>query len=60
VNNNQGGGCFDVKRITILLFFAMATAAAVFALVSCDEESAKEVPVGVVVPRTGVLEKYKK
>ena len=45
-----------MKRITILLFFAMATAAAVFALVSCDEESAKEVPVGVVVPLTGVLE----
>ena len=45
-----------MKRITILLFFAMATAASVFALVSCDEESAKEVPVGVVVPLTGVLE----
>jgi ABC-type branched-subunit amino acid transport system substrate-binding protein len=43
-----------MKRTTIFLFFAMATAAAVFALVSCDEESAKEVPVGVVVPLTGV------
>ena len=45
-----------MKRITILLFFAMATVAAVFALVSCDEENAKEVPVGVVIPLTGELE----
>ncbi len=45
-----------MKRTTILLFFAMATAAAVFALVSCDEDSAEEVTVGVVVPLTGVHE----
>ena len=45
-----------MKRISILLFFAVVVAAAVFALVSCDEESAEEVPVGVVVPLKGELE----
>ena len=44
-----------MKRINIFLFFAMATATAVFALLSCGENETEEISVGVVIPLTGPL-----
>lgn len=49
-------GCFHIKRITALLFFTVVAAVVILGFVSCDEDSAEEVLVGVVVPLTGELE----
>ena len=44
-----------MKRMTAFVFFTVAIAAVVFASFSCDD-GAEHIPVGVVVPLTGVLE----
>ena len=45
-----------MKRTTIFVFFAVVAAAAVLGLVSCDEDRAEEIAVGVAFPFTGVSE----
>ena len=45
-----------MKKVAALLFFAVVTAAAVLGLVSCGEDSDKEIAVGVAFPLTGVSE----
>ena len=56
MNNHYKVGCFNLRRIAALLFFAVVTTVAVLGFVSCDENSAEEVPVGAVVPLAGVHE----
>ena len=45
-----------MKRTTIFVFFAVVAAAAVLGLVSCDEDRAEEIAVGVAFPLTGESE----
>ena len=45
-----------MKKAAALLFFAMVTAVVIFGLVSCHEDGAEEVAVGVALPLTGVSE----
>lgn len=45
-----------MRRVTAFTFFTVAAVTAVFALFSCGDNGTKQIPVGVVVPLTGVLE----
>ena len=45
-----------MKKVAALLFFAMVAAVVILGLVSCDEDGAEEVAVGVAFPLTGVSE----
>ncbi len=45
-----------MKKVAVLLFFAVVAAVAVLGLVSCDEDSDEEIAVGVAFPLTGVSE----
>lgn len=46
-----------MKRITTFVFFAAVAAVVVLGLVSCDEDRAEEIAVGVAFPFTGVSER---
>ena len=55
-SNDLGGDCFSMKRIAAFLFFAVFAAAAAFTVVSCHEDGAEEIAVGVAFPLTEVSE----